>query len=268
VKVKKFKLDLSGMYNMAKTSKKANRAKKAAPRRKGLTTKGKGSRVNDIAAVSETFRFEPVALNVIYADYGCSLFQHERARQVAQGYMEFRIKLIEYRFKPLSDTYNPTEGTKVPYLYYLVDRLRSNNGLQTLDAFTQAGAKAVRFDDKTLTVKYKPYVLMDSWDSQALTAVPRTYRVSPWLTTNDYNTVGAGFSPSSVDHLGLRWIVDGGTSDYTYQVERVVHIEFRKPMWIESPGEGSQISVVSVDTLIAPKLSPIPNVPEVPLVSP
>lgn len=255
------------MYNMAKTSK-ANRVKKAAPRRKGLTTKGKGSRVNDVAAVSETYRFDAMALNVIYADYGCSLFQHERARQVAQGYMEFRIKLIEYRFKPLSDTYDPTEGTKVPYLYYLVDRLRSNNGLQTLDAFTQAGAKAVRFDDKTLTVKFKPYVLMDTWDSQTLVSVPRSYRVSPWLTTNDYNTIGGGFKPSEVDHLGLRWIIDGGTSDYTYEVERVVHIEFRKPMWIEAAPEGSQLTVVSVDTLIAEKLNPKPIVPDVPLVSP
>ena len=143
-------------------------------RKTGLTTKGKGSRVNDIAAVSETFMFSDMNMNTIYADYGCSLFQHERARTVAQAYQEFRIKLVEYRFKPQSDTYIPQPGsTSVPYLYYLVDKLRSNNGLQTVDAFTQAGAKALRFDDKTITIKYKPAVLLDSWDAQAIQAVPR-----------------------------------------------------------------------------------------------
>lgn len=236
-------------------------APKRAPRRGGLRTKGKGNRVNDIAAVSETFMFSDMALNTIYADYGCSLFQHERARTVAQGYQEFRIKLVEYRFKPLSDTYVPQAGgAPVPYLYYLVDKLRSNNGLQTIDAFTQAGAKALRFDDKTITVKYKPAVLLDSWDAQSLQAVPRQYRVSPWLTTNDFNTVGAGFNPSSVDHNGIRWVI-AGDAQFTYKCERVVHIEFRKPMWIESPGQGETITIVQVDTLIDAKLKPLP-VPE------
>lgn len=234
--------------------------RKRAPKRvlkRGLHTKGKGNRVNDVAAVSETFMFSDMAMNTIYADYGCSLFQHERARTVAQGYQEFRIKLVEYRFKPLSDTYAPITGAgQVPYLYYLVDKIRSNNGLQTVDAFTQAGAKALRFDDKTIVVKYKPAVLLDSWDAQSLQAVPRQYRVSPWLTTNDFNTVGAGFTPSSVDHNGLRWVISAAPgSPFTFQCERVVHIEFRKPMWIESP-QGEAIKVVSVDTLIDAKLNP------------
>lgn len=226
------------------------------PRRQGLHTKGKGSRVNDIASVSETFMFDDMGMNIIYADYGCSLFQHERARTVAQAYQEFRIKLVEYRFKPLSDTYVPAIGNApMPYLYYLVDKLRSNNGLQTVDAFTQAGAKAIRFDDKTITVKYKPAVLLDSWDAQSLQAVPRQYRVSPWLTTNDFNTVGAGFNPSSVDHNGLRWVITGD-AQFTYKCERVVHIEFRKPLWIESPATENLIQVVQVDTLIEKKNTP------------
>lgn len=255
---------------MARKAPRAKRSKRVGrgmrrPRR-GLTTKGKGNRVNDVAAVSETFMFSDMAIGTIYADYGCSLFQHERARTIAQGYQEFRIKLVEYRFKPQSDTYAPAVGNApVPYLYYLVDKLRSNNGLQTIDAFTQAGAKAIRFDDKSITVKYKPAVLLDSWDAQSVQAVPRQYRVSPWLTTNDFNTVGAGFNPSSVDHNGIRWVIAGDAS-FTYKCERVVHIEFRKPMWIESPGAGETVTVVEVDTLISAKLPPFGKVPsEVPL---
>lgn len=247
---------------MAKGGKRGgNRGGRRSKMRKGgLTTKGKGNRVNDVAAVSETFMFNDMALNTIYADYGCSLFQHERARTVAQAYQEFRIKLVEYRFKPLSDTY-PTNipGSQVPYLYYVVDKLRSNNGLQTIDAFTQAGAKAIRFDDKSIVVKYKPAVLVDTWDAQALQAVPRQYRISPWLTTNDYNTVGGGFNPSSVDHNGIRWVIQGATgSPFTYACERVVHIEFRKPLWVEAPQEDQMITIVMVDTLVDAKLNPKP----------
>lgn len=228
-------------------------------RKGGLTTKGKGNRVNDIAAVSETFSFESMGMNTVYADYGCSLFQHERARAVAQGYQEFRIKLVEYRFKPLSDTYNPTENTQIPYLFYLVDKARSNNNLLTIDGFANAGAKAIRFDDKTIVVKYKPAVLLDSWDSQSLASIPRQFKVSPWLTTNDNNTNPGVFLPSSVDHLGIRWVVQSTPgSTYTYQCERVVHIEFRKPMWIELPGEGQVLNVVLVDTLVDSKLNPKP----------
>lgn len=226
-------------------------------RRKGLSTKGKGSTVNDVAAVSENFPFNASNFNTIYADYSCTLLQHERARQVAQGYQEYRIKLIEYRFKPLSDTYAPGVS-QVPYLYYLVDKLRSNNGLQTIDAFTQAGAKAIRFDDKTIKVKYKPCVLLDSFDEGALTSLPRVKKISPWLATNDNSTIGAGFVPSMIDHNGIRWVVQGAQGDFTYQVERVVHIEFRKPMWIESPQAGEAIQVVDVATL-ARGLTPWPK---------
>jgi len=238
-------------------------AKASKPRARktgGLTTKGKGSRVNDVAAVSETFVFNNMGMNTIYADYGCSLFQHERARAVAQGYQEFRIKLVEYRFKPLSDTYNPTENTQIPYLYYLVDKARANNGLATIDAFANAGAKAIRFDDKTVTVKYKPAVLIDTWDANLTSSVPRDYRVSPWLATNDNNVTFGVFNPSQVDHLGLRWVVQSAPgSAYTFACERVCHIEFRKPMWIEQPGEGEVLNVVLVDTLIDAKLNPTPE---------
>ena len=48
-----------------------------------------------------------------------------------------------------------------------------------------------------------------------------------------------------------------GDANFTYKCERVVHIEFRKPMWIESPAAGEIITVVQVDTLIDAKLPPL-----------
>lgn len=218
--------------------------------RGGLTTKGKGRRVNDIAAVSETFSFNPTQFNTIYADYSASLFQHERARAVAQGYQEFRIKLIEYKFKPAADTYLSGGAQQVPYLYYLIDRARSNNGLVDAASFRAAGAKPIRFDDKTISVKFRPAVLYDAYDAGTLTSLPRSYKLSPWIATNDNSTVGLGFVPSQVDHNGIRWYVESNVSDPTYLVERIVHMEFRKPLWVLPPSVASATPVVDISTMM------------------
>lgn len=233
---------------MSKKTKMQKKTKRVY-RKKGLTTKGKGSDVNDVAGVSETFDFNNGQMETIYADYGCALSQHKRASTVASAYQEYRIKMVEYRFKPLSDTYIPGQGD-IPYLYYLVDKLRSNNNLYTIDGFRNAGAKPIRFDDKTITVKFKPAVLLDNWDAQSLTlGVPRGKAVSPWLSTNDDNTTAGLFVPSSIDHLGIKWVVDGTSSDFQYAIERTIHVEFRKPMWnvtLDAP----QLAVVDINTQV------------------
>lgn len=243
---------------MKKSQQMKSGAKRQAhrPRRQGLTTKGKGSRVNDVASLSETFQFIDGKMDVVYYDYTCSLQQHLRASTVAAGYQEYRIKLVEYKFKPLSDTYAPQAGgggIVIPYLYYLTDKVRANNNLLTLDGFKKAGAKPIRFDDKTITVKYKPAVLIDGYDMASPTGgVPRQYRISPWLTTNDNNTNPGVFIPSAVDHNGIRWFVDGTSADLTYSIERTIHLEFRKPMWNELGGVS--VPSTSVELLIPSKV--------------
>lgn len=226
---------------------KARKKQTKRPVRKGLTTKGKGRQVNDVAGVSETFPFNTTQSGTIYVDYTTSLFQHDRARVVASGYQEFRIKLVEYRFKAYNDTFLAGGATTLPYLYYIIDRNRANNGMNTIDAFKAAGAKPIRLDDKTIVVKFRPAVLYDNYDANTLTSIPRSYKLSPWLTTNDNSTNPASFfQPSEVDHTGIRWVVECNTGTIQYQVERIVHIEFRKPMWIEAPPAESQLQVVDV----------------------
>lgn len=224
------------------------------PGKRGLTTKGKGSQVNDVAAVSEFYRFNDGNMETVYWDYTCSLQQHVRASAVAQGYQEYRIKLITYKLKPLSDTYTAAAGSaRLPYLYYIIDKVRANNNLLTLDGFEKAGAKPIRFDDKTITIKYKPSVLVDNYDAATGGGVPRQYRISPWLSTNDQNTNPGLFVPSGVDHNGVRWIIDGQSADFTYSIERQVDIEFRKPMWNELPGETEVLKASSVEVLMPVK---------------
>ena len=234
--------------------------KRALRRRGGLSTKARGNKVTNVASVSEQYSFgaptgQTWAPNVIYADYTNSLSQHVRAQIVAQGYQEFRIKLVEYRFKPLFDTFTSVAGNQVPYLYTLVDKLRANNGVNTLDAFKAAGAIPRRMDDKVIIFKFKPAVLYDTFDAAVGASLPRSYRVSPWLSTNDNSTITNMFKPSEIDHTGLRWMLQSN-SGVTYLVERTTHFEFRKPQWAADPTQSLPVINLDKGVSIVPPVEP------------
>lgn len=208
------------------------------PRRR-LRRRGMRKMKSETASLRETFEFAQLTTGAAYYDYTNSLARYARASLVAQGYREFRITKVEYRFKPAADTF-PTGGTSIPYLYAMVDKTGSMRDFNTTEEIVSAGAKARRLDDKTIVFSYKPATLQYNRDenapgnNQALWAKPI---VSPWLSCDRLNDdpsppAGAGFAPSSIDHLGLVWIVATSTgSPIGYTLEVVSHFEFRKPSW-------------------------------------
>ena len=143
-----------------------------------------------------------------------NLSQFDRACQVAQGYQFFRIKRISVSFQPLVDTFiasnqvgtvSPT--TTVPYLYYMIDRTGSIPTPFTPDNLGAMGAKARRLDDKTIVASYTPSVLTSAFDNAPSSSPFVQYKMSPWLPTRD-NTILSSWIASTVDHLGLVWVVD------------------------------------------------------------
>jgi len=78
--------------------------------------------------------------------------------------------------------------------------------------------------------------------------------ISPWLTTNKSNNTTLPWAASSIDHLGLAWMVEqvippgGQTGSYT--VRQRVHYEFRKPLVLLPLTEGmpTAIQAPSVNT--------------------
>lgn len=196
-------------------------------------------KMTETASLKETFEFAQLTTGAAYYDYTNSLARYARASLVAQGYREFRISKVEYRFKPAADTF-PTGGTSLPYLYAMIDKTGSMRDFNTVDEIVSAGAKARRLDDKTIVFSYKPATLQYNRDEQspgnngALWAKPI---ISPWLSCDRLNDdpnapPTAGFAPSSIDHLGLVWIVATSTgSPIGYTLEVVSHFEFRKPSW-------------------------------------
>jgi len=209
------------------------------PRQRRQRRRGMRKMRTESAALKEVFEFAQLTTGSAYYDYTNTLARFQRASLVAQGYREYRITKVEYRFKPAADTF-PVGGTSLPYLYAMVDKTGSMRDFNTVEEIVSAGAKARRLDDKTITVSFKPATLQYNRDEQspgnngALWAKPI---VSPWLACDRLNDdpappAGAGFSPSSIDHLGLVWIVATSTgSPIGYTLEVVSHFEFRKPSW-------------------------------------
>ena len=143
--------------------------------------------------------------NTMYVKRDFALDQFTRASTIARGYQHFRIKKITMKFKPLADTFtNSAALASVPNFYYMIDKSGSLPNNPTLAMLKQMGAKAHRFDDKTITVSWRPSVL-DAVATGAAATSSAQYKVSPWLSTNA-NQLGVGvWNPSTVDHQGIFW---------------------------------------------------------------
>jgi len=209
--------------------------------------KGRKPRRNnaiEYASAKQTIALGNDPVNGVFRLDDVNLSSFDRCVQIARAYQYFRIKKIEYKFKPLADTFygpNPTPSTpwqSVPQLYWLImksDTLNANvNGF---DGLRDAGAKSVRFDDKQIVVRWRPTVAQGVSLSEANnTTSYASYRTSPWLSTNKNVMLPGGittWAPSEVPHLGLLYGVqqDYQTTDILpYGVEITVHMDFKKPL--------------------------------------
>lgn len=202
-----------------------------------------------------------------YSIYNFSLSSSARAEQVAQGFQEYRIRLIEMFVKPYADTYDAanvqvgTAGPGLPYFYYMVDKTGVfNNSSTTSLTLKQAGAKPIRLDDKTIRVAYKPAVQIGSSDSGTppgpapLLDLASTYKISPWLTTNqNARQPSMPWAQSSVDHQGIVMAAEQPRGQLPTSVASIsfkIHYEFRKPFFNSNPLPGAPSPVeVDIDAL-------------------
>lgn len=217
--------------------------RKRAPRRR---------RAEEVASLRQTLQLKDDNQNEIQQLAGLSLSAFDRASQVARAYQYFRITRIDMKFKPYADTYIPSaslSNATMPYLYWLINKgdvldVSDFNGLR------DAGAKPIRFDDKTINVSFKPAVLMFASSSQAAPGTNPSFnvsKVSPWLTTNDLaGTVGAVWTASSLEHHGFTYGVESainGDPQMIYGVELTAHFEFKKPLNVTNPPADSQVVI-------------------------
>lgn len=207
----------------------------------------------EIASCSENIQLPPGSTNVMYGPNPFTLSQFRRAPAIAANYQQYRITGVTWRFRPHFDTFVATPdgptSLRVPQLLYMVDKAMSIPTAGITGAVLRAmGAKPIRFDDKTITVKYRPGVNLTASADTPVSGAETKVMISPWLSTG-VNNFSAVWSPSEVFHNGL-WFgleVDlgvPGDGSYEYGVECEVQFEFRKPLVLTAANAAPNLSLI------------------------
>lgn len=195
---------------------------------------------SEFATAKQTLQLNDDAFGIVWNYYSVALDRFDRLKAIAENYQYFRITMVEMKFKPYADTYLQDTGVgtpqSIPYFYWLINR-GENSSFNSFDELRDAGSKPIRFDDKTIVVRYKPSVLLANLQYDA-SGVPistfNSHRISPWLSTNK----NAGlinpnpWQANETQHFGLLYGCEQDSStgsNNVYGVEVTVHMEFKKP---------------------------------------
>lgn len=241
---------------MAKTSKKKSTAGRRRPRRAPRRFVKPARSSPNIAKVVEFFdlgRFNcnesyDFALNGIVA-LDPVANTPTRASIVAPAYGLYRIAQIEYKITPKYDTFNANLGqggvpigdqaVEVPKLYWKMNRYGDSPVGFTEADMLQLGSKPLRLDDKTLTIKYKPNILLANAGAAATAQDGGSgqVKVTPWLST-DTEAGDNQFTLSTTVHYGhLMFIACEAAGDGVSPIcdikARVIY-EFKNPRILES----------------------------------
>lgn len=217
---------------------------------------------SEFASAKQTLALPNDTTNTVFRLNSICLAQFDRLAALGRCYQFFRITKIEMKFTPYADTFAQGNIASVPYLYYVI------NKSDTIDAGTfnklrDAGAKAIRFDDKSVNVVWKPAVSNLTIGQQPVAGPPVTtawasYRTSPWLSTDENPADGSlAWNPSTVPHKGLLYGVE---QDYTagelaYGVSVTVHAQFKKPLTYETNPQVAEVGSTSKE--VVAKAEPI-----------
>lgn len=202
--------------------------------------------VPEWASLTETNDFGSLNVGTTYNINDVQLAQFARARSVAQAYQFFRIKKITFKVQPLLDTFASTGNSVVPYLMWVINRAGYAYPGLTDEWFYDNGSKPIRFDDKTITISYRPNVILDAAEAAApgIGNQANLGKRSPWLNTNT-NAYVAAWAPSQVSHTGhvMKISAPASAIQMTYRMVMTAEFEFKKPLALIQPDATQSVSV-------------------------
>lgn len=244
------------MLSNIRKPRRSNRKGKKMYRRRAKMTKSSG--VADVASLSETIDYGALNVGTSYSFNDVQLAQFARAVQVAQGYQFFKIKSLSYKIQPLLDTFASTGNTQVPYFYWMINRTANGFPVLTKQWFLDNGAKGIRMDDKAITVKYTPSIIIDSTEAGApgIGNQANLPKRAPWLTTNRDAFAGV-WNPSQVSHCGHFQAAysEGSVVPITYRITLTAEFMFKKPLAkVPAPSDVGASAVVPASTLLVPRV--------------
>lgn len=228
--------------------------KRASPYKKRRLARRRVARTNvpEWASLSETTDIGSLVVGTTYNLNDVQLAQFTRAAAVAQGYQFFRIKKLTFKVQPLIDTFIATApgATQVPYLLWAINKAGYAYPGLIDEWFYDNGAKPIRFDDKTITIKYAPAVVLDAAEAATpgIGNQANYTKTSPWLNTNT-NAFVAAWAPSQVSHTGhvMKVTSPGSTQAMAYRMTMTAEFQFKKPLALIRP---DTIDSVNISTLL------------------
>jgi len=169
-----------------------------------------------------------------------------RAAITAPAFGLYRIAQVEYKITPRFDTYiagaapGGDAPVEVPKLYWKMNRYGDapvgfgQNDMQSL------GCKPIRLDDKTVTIKYRPNILLANVGGNAAAQLGGSGQVkmTPWIST-DSQADNDNFALSTTEHYGHMMFIEcaaaGDGTPIICEVSARVVYEFKTPRIHEAP---------------------------------
>jgi len=185
--------------------------------------------------------------NQMFAYGSFNLADYARAVSIAQNYQRYRITGIKLTFKPEYDTFATGLGVSKPNLYYMIDKSGSIPDNVTLEGLKQAGARPRAFDEKPISVSWRPTVLNEVQIS-GLLSQGAGYKTSPFLSTDATPGNPGVWTPSTVNHLGIKWFMECTNTSLGVNLEAELQFEFSKPIatsLASTPARGLQYAVIN-----------------------
>lgn len=164
-----------------------------------------------------------------------------RASALAAQFGFYRIAKITYVHRPYFDTFTPDptgvpvgNPLTVPQLYWQMNRYGDAPAVFDGDYLRSLGSKPIRFDDKNVTVSYKPNMLMVGEDNAGNDA--SQVKMTPWISTDERPGDGV-FTLSTAEHFGHLLYIDSAASapGQVGVVDVQIHYEFKTPRTQRTP---------------------------------
>jgi len=144
----------------------------------------------------------------------------------------YRISKVVHKFTPFFDTYSsaaPGPAASVPNLLWKMNRYADKPPGFVAEDLRNLGAKPIRFDDKTLTVAYRPNILSSIASGGTNSG---QIKMTPWLNTDSAPDT-PNFALSTTAHYGHFYIVEcavnGNGQTPVGTLEATIVYEFKNP---------------------------------------
>jgi len=216
---------------LKKAYKKRTYRKRPAAVKSKRTYRKKTTAPANTATIVETLPPVAIILNLGY-QFEIPGITGDKPIAICEQFGLYRIAKVVHKFTPFFDTYTsaaPGPAASVPNLLWKMNRYADKPPGFVAEDLRNLGAKPIRFDDKTLTVSYRPNILLANATAGSVSG---SMKMSPWINT-DTLPDSPGFLPSTTNHYGHFYVVEGGITGTippnVGTVQTTITYEFKLP---------------------------------------